>query len=537
MCVCPEPDIGQTDNGSQKEEEEEEGKVATSVAPSGGTQEKPSTGSGTGGAVAAAAERPDEEETPQAKKPKGNNDGQSKMKPSTKKRQAKPFAGISKLGAPHQNCNCCGGRAPRGPDGSIVLTQEAGAAGGGSNRTPRDGIPYPGTPSSQDSSSQAAAVRMQQQHKRPDTFVETSVKYNSVRSLIADFKTQAHKGLTQMLRKYSFVGMVDLHLSLLQFNTKLVLVNHTALSKEAFFQMTLRRFGSMPRLPLATPLPVLPLIRAAFDLPEAAWTTMDGDKDDLAQDAVKLLGEKAALLDEYFMISLSRLSVPATANDDDSVEGKGGEERGANGTAGGGGAAAALEDGEEVQALCISSLPLLLEGHSPVGEGLPMFLLRLAIEVDWSEERTCFEGVATELAVFYSTLPQGGEDTAVPPAPLPPAPRSALSSAATTPSTPTHQSAAAATAEAQEGASTAPPPVGAGAGGGRGSARKSPAAAAAAAGGGGGGGAGGGRRAEFALAPAEATAVVQNVLYPAFRWALMPPQAFAADGTVLQLAC
>ncbi|CAN0573413.1 unnamed protein product, partial [Ectocarpus sp. 12 AP-2014] len=104
--------------------------------------------------------------------------------------------------------------------------------------------------------------------------------------------------------------------------------------------MTLRRFGAMPRLPLATPLPVLPLIRAAFDLPEAAWTAMDGDKDDLAQDAVKLLEEKAALLDEYFMISLSRRS-----------------------------------------ALCISSLPLLLEGHTPVGEGLPMFLLRLAIEV------------------------------------------------------------------------------------------------------------------------------------------------------------
>ncbi|CAM9618486.1 unnamed protein product, partial [Ectocarpus sp. 8 AP-2014] len=106
------------------------------------------------------------------------------------------------------------------------------------------------------------------------------------------------------------------------------------------------------------------------------------------------------------------------------------------------------------QTLCISSLPLLLEGHTPVGEGLPMFLLRLAIEVDWSEERTCFEGVATELALFYSTLPQGGEDTAVPPAPLPPPPRSPLPSAATTPSTPTHQGAAAATAE---GASTAPP--------------------------------------------------------------------------------
>lgn len=32
-----------------------------------------------------------------------------------------------------------------------------------------------------------------------------------------------------MLKKYTFVGMVDLHLSLIQFNTKLVLVNHTEL--------------------------------------------------------------------------------------------------------------------------------------------------------------------------------------------------------------------------------------------------------------------------------------------------------------------
>lgn len=39
----------------------------------------------------------------------------------------------------------------------------------------------------------------------------------------------------------------------------------------------------MPRLPLATPLPMLPLIRAAFDLQEAGWTQIDGDKDELAQ--------------------------------------------------------------------------------------------------------------------------------------------------------------------------------------------------------------------------------------------------------------
>ncbi|CAN0469679.1 unnamed protein product, partial [Ectocarpus sp. 12 AP-2014] len=195
MCVCPEPDVGQPDNVGQEKEEE---KGLASVATSGDrSQEQPSAGSGTGGAVAAAVERPDEEKTPPQTKRNNNNEGQSKMKPSKRKKQAKPFAGISKLGGPHQNCNCCGGRAPRGPDGSIVLTQGAGATGGSSSSsTPGDGIdgvPYRGTPSSQDSSisSQAAAVRAQQQHRRPDTFIETSVKYNSVRSLIADFKTQA----------------------------------------------------------------------------------------------------------------------------------------------------------------------------------------------------------------------------------------------------------------------------------------------------------------------------------------------------------
>lgn len=37
----------------------------------------------------------------------------------------------------------------------------------------------------------------------------------------------------------------------------------------------------------------------------------------------------------------------------------------------------------------IASLPLLLEGHSPVPEGLPMFLLRLATEVRLRHAHAC----------------------------------------------------------------------------------------------------------------------------------------------------
>lgn len=63
------------------------------------------------------------------------------------------------------------------------------------------------------------------------------------------------------------------------------------------------------------------------------------------------------MLDEYFMMKLSR-------------EHDGGD---------GGSGKAGASEGEAL--LRLSSLPLLLEGHSPVPEALPTFLLRLATEV------------------------------------------------------------------------------------------------------------------------------------------------------------
>ena len=52
----------------------------------------------------------------------------------------------------------------------------------------------------------------------------------------------------------------------------------------------------------------------------------------------------------------------------------------------------------------LTSLPDLLPRFTPSPAGLPLFLLRLATEVNWEEEQACFEGVATELGLFYSDL-------------------------------------------------------------------------------------------------------------------------------------
>ena len=44
------------------------------------------------------------------------------------------------------------------------------------------------------------------------------------------------------------------------------------------------------------------------------------------------------------------------------------------------------------------SIPQLLDGYIPHFGGLPIFLLRLATEVDWEDEEACFGNVAEELA-------------------------------------------------------------------------------------------------------------------------------------------
>ena len=46
----------------------------------------------------------------------------------------------------------------------------------------------------------------------------------------------------------------------------------------------------------------------------------------------------------------------------------------------------------------LHTIPQLLEGYIPFFGGLPIFLLRLATEVDWDEEEPCFQNVAEELA-------------------------------------------------------------------------------------------------------------------------------------------
>ena len=49
----------------------------------------------------------------------------------------------------------------------------------------------------------------------------------------------------------------------------------------------------------------------------------------------------------------------------------------------------------------LQSLPQMISKYIPPLENLPMFILNICVNVDWSEEQSCLGGIVKELALFY----------------------------------------------------------------------------------------------------------------------------------------
>ena len=51
--------------------------------------------------------------------------------------------------------------------------------------------------------------------------------------------------------------------------------------------------------------------------------------------------------------------------------------------------------------LHLTGIPLILEDFCPWFGGLPLYIVRLATEVDWEDETNCFDTFSIETAQFY----------------------------------------------------------------------------------------------------------------------------------------
>lgn len=184
-------------------------------------------------------------------------------------------------------------------------------------------------------------------------------RLRSVLELRRDVENKLHFGLRELLKNSCFVGCVTPKLALIQHDTKLYLCNTAKLSEELFYQLLLFDFGNFGEIKFTNPLSIYDVALLGLNSEDSGYSSDLGSKEELAKSVEEILQEKSPMLNEYFSTVIDS-------------EGK----------------------------LC--SLPLLLEQYSPAAEGIPMYLLHIATDVEWEYEKECFESFSRETARFFA---------------------------------------------------------------------------------------------------------------------------------------
>jgi len=182
----------------------------------------------------------------------------------------------------------------------------------------------------------------------------------SIQRLRHNIKTECEPTLRKLISNHSFVGCIDRQFALIQHETSLFIINNPKVTEEMFYQIAINEFGNFDAIRLNPSAPISVIAKLALDnTEESGWTEADGDKSDLANFAEKLLMDKRNMLSDYFSLNID-------------------------------------ENGD------VLTIPMLLDGYVPFLGNLPIFILRLATEIDYEEEEACFKTIAKELARFYA---------------------------------------------------------------------------------------------------------------------------------------
>ncbi|KAA8538700.1 hypothetical protein F0562_028319 [Nyssa sinensis] len=186
----------------------------------------------------------------------------------------------------------------------------------------------------------------------------------SLQELTNDIDCSCHSGLLDIVRHCTYIGMADDVLALLQHNTHLYLANVVNLSKELMYQQALHRFAHFNAIQLSDPAPLPELIMLALKDEDLDPESHENDdlKEKIAEMNTELLKQKAELLDEYFCIHVDSLGN-------------------------------------------LSRLPVLLDQYTPEMDRVPEFVLCLGNDVDWDDEKNCFQSIAAVLGNFYAMHP------------------------------------------------------------------------------------------------------------------------------------
>ncbi|CAM8901190.1 unnamed protein product [Rhodiola kirilowii] len=202
------------------------------------------------------------------------------------------------------------------------------------------------------------AVRSAVLHRRNP---KETADLTSIQELVTKIDGTCHSGLLDLVRQCSYIGMADDVLALVQHDTRLYLANVVNLSKELMYQQALRRFAHFNAIQLSEPAPVAELIKLALQ-EEDLSTENDDIKEKITEMSTELLKQNAEMLDEYFCIHID-------------------------------------EEGN------LSRLPVVLDQYTPDMDRFPEFILTLANDINWEDEKDCFQTISAALGTFYALHP------------------------------------------------------------------------------------------------------------------------------------
>lgn len=221
--------------------------------------------------------------------------------------------------------------------------------------------------------------------------VDTSdCAYTSIGNLRQTIIDDTNNEYTMKLRECTFVGCVSRQRSLVQYGIELIMIQHNHLARTLFYQLALLQFGCLPCASVGDGgIDVCSLIYEVLTkntsnndiVREEVEHDRDFMKDNyrdstslgMAQQACACLKDNMEMLMEYFSIS--------------------------------------LETRENDDALLLKGLPMLLRNDfKPSPHALPLFLFRLATEVNYEDEQICFENISYELGNFFADVPFSDDD-------------------------------------------------------------------------------------------------------------------------------
>lgn len=130
------------------------------------------------------------------------------------------------------------------------------------------------------------------------------------------------------------------------------------------YQQVLRRFAHFNAIQLSDPAPLPELIMLGLkeeDI-DADCSENDDLKQKIAEMNTELLKGKAEMLEEYFCIYIDQQG-------------------------------------------SLSRLPVVLDQYTPDMDRVPEFVLCLGNDVDWEDEKSCFQTISAALANFYAMHP------------------------------------------------------------------------------------------------------------------------------------